>query len=492
VGRWRSFAALAVVGALVVVVPGPARSAVAASRVSNVMVDDSSPSAAAGAKTVYVVTFTTSRAGGLSNAAGSTIKLAFPSDTNMGTVSASSVDDTTTGANGIGTCNPTPGGTIICSLNPGASIAGDDSVRVTLDGVTNPSTPSDWIMSVSTTSDTAPANSPPYSVVPAHHISQPRVDNSSPSAAAGATTDYVVTFTTSATGGLSNVAGSAINLVFPSGTGLASVSASSVDDTTTATNGVGACNPPSGETITCFLNPGLSIAAGDSVRVTLDGVTNPSTPSPWIMSASTTSDTSPVNSAPYGVKPPPPGPIPVPGKSVVAAALSGDVLVKQPGQTSFRRLGAGQQIAVGSIVNATHGVVSLVVARDFHGHTARSQAHAGVFSVKQRQVGETELTFLALVGRRPTGCPARTATVARRRRHRALWIRDPGYFVGVGIHASVRDESTHGANWLTEDTCRGTLVRVKTGAVLVHDFPHHRTFVLRAGHQFLVHRGKGG
>jgi hypothetical protein len=28
--------------------------------------------------------------------------------------------------------------------------------------------------------------------------------------------------------------------------------------------------------------------------------------------------------------------------------------------------------------------------------------------------------------------------------------------------------------------------------VLVHDFPHHRTFVLRAGHHFLVHRGKGG
>jgi hypothetical protein len=469
-----------------------------------------------------VVSFTTSlRTGALSNAAGSTIKLAFPSDTNVGSVFASSVDDTTTATNGVGTCNPSPGPTIICSLNPGASIAGGDSVRVTLDGVTNPSTPSGWAMAVSTTSDTAPANSTPYSVAPANHISQPKVNNSSPSAAPGATTDYVVTFTTSTTGGLSNVAGSAIDLTFPTGTGLGSVSASSVDDITTAANGLGACNPPSGETITCSLNPGASIAAGDLVRVTLDGVTNPSTTSSWVMSVFTTSDTLPANSAPYGLAPPPPpppGPVPVPGKSVVAAALSGIVLVKQPGQKRFSRLGAGQLIVVGSIVNATNGVVSLVAARDFHGHTARAQAHGGVFRVEQRQVGAVsrveqrqvggvfrveqrqvggiELTVLALAGRKPTRCPATSAVAARPNRHRALWIRDPGYFIGLGLYASVRDRSTHGADWLTEDTCRGTLVRVKTGAVLVqpfprHPIPHHPTFVLRAGRHFLIQPGKG-
>jgi hypothetical protein len=183
---------------------------------------------------------------------------------------------------------------------------------------------------------------------------------------------------------------------------------------------------------------------------------------------------------------------PVPGKSVNATPVSGVVLVKPPGQNSFIRLRAGQPIPVGSTVNATNGVVSVLAARDRHGHTARAQAHAGVFRVEQSKVGGTELTVLALAGPRPTGCPVTTATLARRRRHRALWIRDPGYFVGRGIHASVRDVSTAGADWLTEDTCRGTLVRVKTGAVLVHDFPHHRTFVLRAGHEFLVHRGKGG
>jgi hypothetical protein len=187
--------------------------------------------------------------------------------------------------------------------------------------------------------------------------------------------------------------------------------------------------------------------------------------------------------------PPPP---PVPGKSVDAAPVSGVVLVKQPGHKGFIRLRAGQRIPLGSTVDATSGVVSLLAARDRHRHTARGQAHGGVFRVKQKKVSGSELTVLALVGRKPTACPARTATVARPKRHRALWIRDPGYFIGLGLHASVRDRSTRGADWLTEDTCRGTLVRVKTGAVLVHDFPHHRTFVLRAGHQFLVHSGKGG
>ena len=99
---------------------------------------------------------------------------------------------------------------------------------------------------------------------------------------------------------------------------------------------------------------------------------------------------------------------------------------------------------------------------------------------------------MALAGPRPRGCGVTTATAARPRRHRALWFRDPGYFEARGIYASARDHSKSGANWLTADTCRGTLVRVKAGAVLVRDFPHHRTFVLRAGHQFLVHRGKGG
>ena len=491
IGRWGRMAAVSAVGAMLVVLAGPAGSANATS-VSTVTVVNSSPSAAAGARTVYVVTFTTSRNGALSSAAGSQITLAFPAGTGLQSVFTSSVDDTTTGTNGVGACNPPSGETITCFLNTGSTIAAGDSVRVTINGVSNPSTPSSSLtMAVATTSDKTPVSSAPYSAVSANQISQPTVVNSSPSAAAGAKTVYVVTFATSKTGGLSNAAGSQITLVFPTGTNLGSVFSSSVDDTTSGANGLGSCNPPFGEMINCFLNTGSTIAAGDSVRVTINGVTNPSTASSSLtMSVSTTSDTTPVSSAPYSVSLPPP----VAGKSVDVAPVSGVVLVKRPGQKVFTRLHAGERIPLFSTVNVRRGAVSITAATDSHGHTATGRAYGGLFIAKQRLVGGTELTVLALAGPKPTGCSARAARAAGSRppRHRALVVRDPGNFVTVGIFASGTDRSASPVQWLTEDTCAGTLIRVALGTVLVDDFPHHRRFVLPAGHSFLAHPGKGG
>jgi hypothetical protein len=320
-------------------------------------------------------------------------------------------------------------------------------------------------------------------------VSTPTVANSSPSAGAGAQTTYVVAFTTSTTGGLSSAAGSAITLVFPSGTGLGSVVGSSVDDTTTGLNGVGACNPPSGETITCFLYGGDSTAAGDSLRVTINGVTNPSTPSASLtMSVSTTSDTTAVRSVPYTVGPPPP----VPGKSVDAAPVSGVVLVRRPGQNTFVRLQAGQRIPLGSVVNATDGVVTIVAATNRYGHRATGQAYGGLFRVTQTLAASTELTVLALAGPKPTGCPTIAAEPTRPRRHRALFFRDPGDFETIGIYASGRGQAASRTTWLTEDTCAGTLIKAVRGSAIFHDIPHHRTFLLRAGQSFLAHPGKGG
>jgi hypothetical protein len=472
--------------ALLVVLAGPARLA-SASSVSGVTVNNSSPSAAAGAQTTYVVTFTTSPNGALR---GTSITLVFPSGTGLGSVSTSSVDDTTTGTNGLGACNPPSGETITCFINPGAFIAATDSVRVTLKGVTNPTTPSDSLtLSVSTSTDTTPVNSSPYSVLSAGgQVSGPAVNNSSPSATAGAQTTYVVTFTTSKTGGLSSPAG--ITLVFPSGTGLESVSSSSVDDTTTGANGVGACKFSPPDTFRCFLNAGAAIAAGDGVRITLKGVINPSTPSSSLtVSVSTTSDTTPVKSAPYTVSPPPP----VPGKSVDITPASGVVLVRRPGQKTFIRLQAGQQIPLGSVVNATAGVVTVVAATYGHGHTATGQAYGGLFRITQRLTTfGTEVTVMTLAGPKPTGCAARAARAARPRRHRALTFRDPGPFKTIGIYAWGRGQAASKTTWLTEDTCAGTLIKVVRGTVIFDDIPHHRKFLLQAGQSFLAHPGKGG
>lgn len=183
--------------------------------------------------------------------------------------------------------------------------------------------------------------------------------------------------------------------------------------------------------------------------------------------------------------------LPVAGKTVAVGHTSGTVLVKAPGQGGFTKLRAGGQIPVGSKIDTTHGKLRLVVATG-RGRTATGQAYGGVFRIDQRRKHGTEMTLLRLAGPKPTGCAARGAVAARSRRHRAMWYRDPGHFTTYGIYASATGRRDTGSKWLTKDTCAGTLIRVARGAVLVDDFPHHRRFVLRAGHKFLVHPGKGG
>src|SRR5690242_13563455 len=54
-----------------------------ASAVSNVIVDNTSPSVAAGARTVYFASFSTSGTGGLSRADNDSITVTFPSGTDI-------------------------------------------------------------------------------------------------------------------------------------------------------------------------------------------------------------------------------------------------------------------------------------------------------------------------------------------------------------------------------------------------------------------------
>jgi YVTN family beta-propeller protein len=182
-------------------------------------------------------------------------------------------------------------------------------------------------------------------------------------------------------------------------------------------------------------------------------------------------------------------PPPVLGKSVDAAPVSGVVLVKQPGKKGFVRLLAGERVPVGSTIDTTAGVVSLTAAES-KTRTTTGRFYAGQFRLAQKRARTAELTVLTLTGPKPTGCAAGVATAARKKPHkRSLWGSASGGYRTVGSDGSATELGT---KWLTEDTCAGTLIRVAQGAVTVDDFPHHRTFVLRAPHSFLAHPGKGG
>ena len=43
-----------------------------------------------------------------------------------------------------------------------------------------------------------------------------------------------------------------------------------------------------------------------------------------------------------------------------------------------------------------------------------------------------------------------------------------------------------GTEWLTEDSCRGTLVKVSRGLVGVHDNRRNKTIAVPAGKQYLA------
>jgi hypothetical protein len=195
---------------------------------------------------------------------------------------------------------------------------------------------------------------------------------------------------------------------------------------------------------------------------------------------------------------PPEPPAPVFGRSADVKTVSGAVSIELPGTQSFVPLSSVSSVPVGTTIDATNGTVQLTSAADSRGHTQTGQFYSGIFRFTQttarsklhggRQVG---ITVLALAGGSPTGCGATgaRAEATATRTARRLWGNAHGSFRTQGRYASA---TVRGTNWLTEDTCGGTLVKVVRGVISVDDLPHHRTVLVRAPHSFLAHPGPGG
>jgi hypothetical protein len=66
---------------------------------------------------------------------------------------------------------------------------------------------------------------------------------------------------------------------------------------------------------------------------------------------------------------------------------------------------------------------------------------------------------------------------------RKLWSNAHGSFSTKGNYAA---GAVQGTEWLTEDLCEGTLIRVTRDKVRVTDLVRHRTIVVRAGHRYLA------
>jgi hypothetical protein len=170
------------------------------------------------------------------------------------------------------------------------------------------------------------------------------------------------------------------------------------------------------------------------------------------------------------------------------ATVSGSVLVKLPGSSAFVALTTVHEIPFGTVVDATHGRVRVTTASP-HGGTQTAEYFGGEFVLTQ---GRNGLVVATLTGGNFSVCPTareRSHMALASSRHtsgkhvvRKLWTDAHGSFSTKGNYAAA---TVRGTEWLTEDLCEGTLIRVTRDRVTVTNLVNHRHNTLKAGHRYL-------
>ena len=169
--------------------------------------------------------------------------------------------------------------------------------------------------------------------------------------------------------------------------------------------------------------------------------------------------------------------------------VSGTVLVKLPGSSTFVPLTSLRQIPFGTVVDATHGSVT-VTTQGPHGLQSITY-NEGEFILTQ---GPNGLVVATLTGGDFSVCPTarERSHVARANSSRAsskhhavrkLWSEGHGSYSTKGNYAAGAVLGTH---WLTEDFCDGTLIRVVTDRVAVTNLVTHRHLTVKAGHSYFA------
>jgi hypothetical protein len=196
----------------------------------------------------------------------------------------------------------------------------------------------------------------------------------------------------------------------------------------------------------------------------------------------------PQTPTPQSTTPPPPA-SPVLASTADLTLVSGTVLIRLPGATTFTPLTSATSIALGSTINATDGTVSLTVALP-DGATQTGQFYGGEFVLTQSKTGTTIAT---LAGGSYAGCPAPrrkgAARIAASKKKpntviRQLWGNAHGDYTTKGRYGSA---GVSGTIWLTQDRCDGTYVRVTKDNVIVTAYAHPKAkHNIRQGHHILI------
>lgn len=177
---------------------------------------------------------------------------------------------------------------------------------------------------------------------------------------------------------------------------------------------------------------------------------------------------------------------PVPGVIVGAQAVSGKVLVKEPGTSKFVKLTGQTEIPVGSQVDTLGGTIRLTAALG-GGKTNSADFYQGIFTIFQKRE-RNAVTTLKLGGGNFRLCarssPTALSVEAKSKKPvRKVWGSGKGRFTTRGRYSSA---TVRGTKWLTQDQCNGTYTRVLKGIVQVRDFRLRKTVNVKAGRSYLA------
>jgi Ca2+-binding RTX toxin-like protein len=196
------------------------------------------------------------------------------------------------------------------------------------------------------------------------------------------------------------------------------------------------------------------------------------------------------------------------GSTVVLAPVSGLVLVSPPPPGSAINspravpaaapvpLDEPRNVPLGTVVDTRRGRVALRIAIDRQGTIQQGQFFSGTFQVRQGSAPGSPADLLLRGGKSFHACPAgqrgRVARTSKKRRRRgsavrSLWGSGTGRF---RTHGRLASATVRGTEWLTEDRCDGTLIRVAKGAVVVRNRLTGKLVLVRAGHQYLARAGR--
>ncbi len=234
-----------------------------------------------------------------------------------------------------------------------------------------------------------------------------------------------------------------------------------------------------------------------ATQTTAPPTTAATTTTPATTSTTPTGTTTPTTQGP-GAPPagatqnPAPPATPALDRTAVAAVATGTVLVKAPGAAHPQTVTSTGVVPIGSLVDATHGVLRLTTALSGAKHTQAATVWGGQFVLRSTRAGRItfDLSGALECARRHRAAHAglvRTAVARHQRpkpRKLTLWARDDhGQYSTRGYNSVA---TVRGTWWKTVTSCAGTLTYVKRGVVSVDDLRRHRTVLVRAGHRYFA------